>query len=80
MDPVDPADPRMNSGRAGESADEFQIAHFIYVFTANIAGTSLRRDVFFFNFFISLSSKTPSFESFFGRWPARNALKTRYFS
>ncbi len=36
--------------------------------------------VMFFDFLIPLSSKTPIFESFFGRWPARNALKTRCFS
>ncbi len=29
---------------------------------------------------MGLSSKTPSFESFFGRLPARNALTTRCFS
>ncbi len=34
----------------------------------------------FVYFFIPLSSKTPSFESFFGRLPARNALKTRCFN
>ena len=34
------------SGESGESADEFQIAHFIYVFTAIIAQTSLLCDVF----------------------------------
>ena len=34
----------------------------------------------FFDFFIPLSSKTPSFESFFGRLPARKALKSRCFS
>ncbi len=33
-------------GSAG-SADEFQIAHFIYVFTAKIARTSLRCNVFY---------------------------------
>ncbi len=38
----DPADPADCSG----SADEFQIAHFIYVFTAKIARTSLRCNVF----------------------------------
>ncbi len=43
--------------------DEFQIAHFIYVFKAKIARTSLRCNVFYF--FIPLSSKTPIFESFF---------------
>ncbi len=36
--------------------------------------------MFFSYFFIPLSSKTPIFESFFGRWPVRNALKTRCFS
>ena len=34
----------------------------------------------FFDLFIPLSCKTPSFESFFGRRPARNALTTRCFS
>ncbi len=34
----------------------------------------------FFDFFIPLSSKTPSFENFLGRLSARNALKTRCFS
>ena len=34
----------------------------------------------FLYFFIPLSSKTPIFESLLGRWPARNALKTRCFS
>ena len=58
--------------------DEFQIAHFIYVFTAKIARTSLRCNVCF-DFFIPLSSKTPTFESFFGRLPARKSLKSRCF-
>ncbi len=34
----------------------------------------------FFDFFMDLSSKTPTFESFFGGLPARNALKSRCFS
>ena len=34
----------------------------------------------FFDFFIPLSCKTPTFESFFGRLPARKALKSRCFS
>ncbi len=34
------------SGGLPGSADEFQIAHFIYVFTAKIARTSLRCNVF----------------------------------
>ena len=34
----------------------------------------------FFDFFIPLSSKTPTFQSFFGRLPARKALKSRRFS
>ena len=61
------------------SADEFQIAHFIYDFTANNYRASLRCNVFCY-FFIPLSSKTPIFYGFFGRRPARNALKTRCFS
>ncbi len=59
--------------------DEFQISHFIYDFTAAIARTQLRCNVFFY-FVIPLSSKTPSFESFLGRCPARNALKSGCFS
>ena len=38
----------------------------------------LRRDLFLV-FFMDLSSKTPTFESFFGASPARNALKSRCF-
>ncbi len=34
------------SGGSAGSADEFQIVHFIYVFTAKIARTSLRCNVF----------------------------------
>ena len=36
----------VGSGESAGSADEFQITHFIYVFTAKIARTSLRCNVF----------------------------------
>ncbi len=39
---------------------------------------TLPRDLFF-DFFMDLSSKTPTFGSFFGASPARNALKSRCF-
>ena len=33
-----------------------------------------------FDFFLDLLAETPTFESVFGRLPARNALKSRCFS
>ena len=57
----------------------FQIVQIHSVFIAKVARVTLRCNVFV-DFSIPLSCKTPSFESFFGRLPARNALKTRCFS
>ncbi len=68
----------VSAGSAG-LPDQFQIVQIIYVFTTKVTRVTLRCNVFFY-FFIPLSSKTPSFESFFGRLPARNALKTRCLS
>ena len=50
------------SGGSAGSVDEFQIVQIIRAFTAKVARTSLQ--CIFFYFFIPLSSKTPSFESF----------------
>ncbi len=70
-------DDTASAGSAG-SGDEFQIVNFPSVFTAEVNRVTLRCNVFLL--FMDLSSKTPSFESFFGRLPARNALKSRCFS
>ncbi len=67
------------SGSVAGAADEFQIVYFPNAFTAKVTRVTLRC-IFYFYLFIPLSSKTPIFDSFFGRWPAINALKTRCFS
>ena len=55
-----------------ESPGEFQIVQIHGAFTAKVTRVTLRCNVFV-DLFIPLSSKTPSFDSFFGRLPARNA-------
>ncbi len=67
-------DPRDPTG----SGDGFIFARFRCVLQWLVTRVTLRCN-FVFDFFIPLSSKTPSFESFLARWPARNALKTRCF-
>ncbi len=65
-------------GESSGSGDEFQIVQIICFLQQKLLGPHSR--AMFFCFFHTLPSKTPIFESFFGRWPARKALKSRCFS
>ncbi len=69
VDPRDPPDPRMNSK-----------SRILYAFLQQKMLGPHSGAMFFSTFSYPFSSKTPIFDSFFGRWPARNAFKTRCFS
>ena len=77
-----PAAPDSTSPDAGAIAGDRRMSSKSHIYTCFYSKncSDLIPVQCFFDFFIPLSSKTPSFESFFGRWPARNALKTRCFS
>ena len=66
------------SAGSGGSADEFQIAHFVYVLQYLVTRVTFRCNVFV-DLFIPLPSKTLTFESISGRHSFRNAIKSRCF-
>ena len=76
QDPADPANPvnPLNPLSVPECA--------VWSNTPTLFADVVKSDTLvlcFIDFFLDLPAKTPTFESLFGRVPARNALESRYF-